>query len=81
MKIIRNTLLTIVSIAVISVATLYATGNGFIINAVKRTYLSGYKTANINDHSAFDVTTIKTSSKTPIPSHPNYNKTPLSQDF
>jgi len=57
------------------------TGNGFIVTAFKNTYLSGHITANINDHTSFEINTIKTGNKSPLPKHPNYNQKLLSNDF
>ena len=81
MRVIKGILISLACIVLISISSLYLTGNGFMINAIKRTYLAGNKTANINDHKAFDVATLKAGNKTPLPKHKNYNTTPLSADF
>jgi len=65
----------------LSVVALYATGNGFIITSLQRTYLAGHVTANINDYSVFSTSIIETSSPQAIPNHPGYNKAEFPSDF
>jgi len=61
MKIIKKTVIGVLAVFIASTALLYATGNGFIVTSVKRTYLAGEVTANINDHIEFDTKVINTS--------------------
>lgn len=64
-----------------SVALLYVTGNDFILTSIKRTYLAGEVTANINDHSEFKTNVITAGEPQALPNHPNYNKKSLSPEF
>lgn len=80
MKITRRLLTTVIVITLTVIAGLYLTGNGFILNAIKRTYFAGHITANINDYTEFDSTIIKTATPSPLPKHARYNHTPLSDD-
>jgi len=81
MIIIKRLLISLISIALLSLVALYASGNGFIMSAVKRTYLAGNVTANINDYRVFETRTIATGKKTPLLNAPNYNQKSLPGDF
>ena len=59
----------------------YATGHGFLLTALQRTYLQGHNTANINDHRAFRVHEIKTSAPALLPNSPSYNLKTLPANF
>jgi len=54
MKIVKNIALGLIILVLISASVLYSTGNGFIFTSIKRTYLAGEVTANINDHAEFE---------------------------
>ena len=81
MKIIKNTLFGIIGLLVLSLVLLYATGHGFIMTSLQRTYLAGYVTANINDHNVFETRVIKTGEKAPIPNHADYNNAQLPEQI
>lgn len=57
------------------------TGNGFIFTSLKRTYLAGHVTANINDHKEFAVREIKAGESKLLTKHSYYNQAPLSNAF
>jgi len=81
MKIIKGIGISLLLIVVISVSGLYLTGHGYLVNAIKSTYLMGNKTANINDYRAFETTIIKSGVQKALPKHKNYNAAPLPADF
>lgn len=81
MKMIKNILMTIVGLLAVGVFGLWITGHGFILTSVQRTYMAGHITANINDHSEFDVRTISTNAPSTLPKHKNYNLSPLPSPF
>ena len=74
-KILIGLLVTIM----ILTALAYMTGNGFIITAVQKTYLVGYKTANVNDHNVFETRKIVTGAAQNLSKHPQYNTAPFSK--
>ena len=78
MKIIKNISIGLLVLILLGVALLYATGNGFIITSVQRTYLAGEVTANINDHTQFKTNVIATSTPQAIPTHERYNSKQIS---
>lgn len=78
MKIIKNISIGLLVLILLGVALLYATGNGFIITSVQRTYLVGEVTANINDHTQFKTNVIATSTPQAIPTHERYNSKQIS---
>lgn len=54
--------------------TAYATGYGYLIKGVKLTYLSGYKSANINDWEGFETRKVNTGgSISALPKSTQYN--------
>ncbi len=81
MKIVKNIALGLIILVLISASVLYSTGNGFIFTSVKRTYLAGEVTANINDHAEFENNVIATGTVQAIPNHSNYNNATLSPEF
>ncbi len=81
MKIIKKAVIGVIALFIASTALLYATGNGFIVTSVKRTYLAGEVTANINDHIEFDTKVISTSTPQILTNHPSYNSKALSAEF
>lgn len=78
---IKKTLIALVIISLVLITGLYATGNGYLVNAFQRSYLQGHTTANINDAEAFNVVTIKASNHQPLPKSAHYNQRPLSKSF
>jgi len=81
MKIVKNIALGLIILVLISASVLYSTGNGFIFTSIKRTYLAGEVTANINDHAEFENNVIATGTVQAIPNHSNYNNATLSPEF
>ncbi|MEM8984786.1 MAG: serine hydrolase [Pseudomonadota bacterium] len=67
----RWLLLAFVGVAGLVTAGLLATGNGFFLTALSRTYLVGEPTANINDHRRFATRTIDAGEPQPWPMHPD----------
>lgn len=78
---IKRILLLLVSSVLLGLVATYATGNGYLLTAIQRTYLQGYNTANINDHLAFDVHEIKTSTPLLLPKNNTHLKKVLPRDF
>lgn len=78
----KKILLIILILPLALLVGLYATGNGFLVNALERTYLKGHTTANINDHEAFNVAIIEASATTqPLANSSRYNSMPLSDNL
>lgn len=77
MKIIRGILVAMISSVLIVIASLYLTGNKFLLNALQRTYFAGHKTANINDHTAFKTRQITAGTKRQLKKHERYNEKSL----
>ena len=80
-KIIKYCVLGLLSLPVIATLLAYATGNGFLVRATYMTYLQGHTTANINDHTAFDVNVIAAGEPSPLPKSPVYNQRELPTEF
>jgi len=70
----KNFMLGLLVIIVIATMIAYASGNGFIVTSIQRTYLVGEVTANINDYRLFDTRKIKAGSTHALAKHPAYNK-------
>ncbi|MFT6407946.1 MAG: CubicO group peptidase (beta-lactamase class C family), partial [Arenicella sp.] len=81
MTVIKNITISLLAIILGSVGLLYATGNGFIITSLKRTYMIGEVTANINDFTEFKTNVITSSTAQAIPKHASYNQKELSSEF
>ena len=81
MKIIKNIVTGLIALVILSTVLLYITGHGYIFTSVKRTYLAGEVTANINDHSEFETNTISTGAIEAIPNHSQYNSKEISPKF
>lgn len=81
MKIIKKTLLGLLGVTILSLVSLYATGHGYIVTSLQRTYLAGNITANINDYDVFSTRVIATGEKTIIPNHADYNRRKLPPAF
>ena len=76
-KILFRIILTIVVILLLTVGGLYITGHGYILPAVRFTYLKGYTTAHIDDHSYFTNHIIKAGTPQFWPLHENFNQVQL----
>jgi CubicO group peptidase (beta-lactamase class C family) len=70
----KNGLTLCLTIIIISSAGLYFTGHAYIFRAINNTYLSGFVTANINDHTAFSVRKIQHGIIQLWEKHPHYNQ-------
>ena len=79
MKIIKGVLVSIIASSLIVILSLYLTGNKFILSAFQKTYLSGYRTANINDHSSFNTNTIAAGKHIPLTKNNQYKNQALPQ--
>lgn len=64
MKFIKKLPIALLVLFALAVATLYASGNGYILRGVWVTYLHGHKTAYLTDYTHFDNRTI---AKSPAP--------------
>ena len=53
---------------------LYSSGNGYIFPALKSTYLKGYTTAHIDDHTDFNNKKVKAGTPQSWPRHEMYNR-------
>jgi len=80
MKILKRGVISLIGLVVLSLIALYASGYGYIVTSLQRTYLVGNVTANINDHDVFATRIIETGEKQVLPKHSDYNKTPLPKD-
>lgn len=81
MKFINRLLYATALTILIIIVGLRLTGNDFMVNAIKRTYMVGEKTANINDHQQFETRTITADVSVPLPKHSAYNSKPLPDEF
>jgi len=81
MTIIKKIIAAFVILVLLSLAGLYATGTDFIITSIKRTYLVGNVTANINDYEQFETNLIEAGQAQPIPNHAQYNNKNLDSRF
>ena len=77
-KIIFRIVLVTAVVLLLVISGLYIAGHGYIIPAVRYTYLKGYTTANIDDHTYFDSHVIKTGTPQLWTLHEKYNQIPLS---
>ncbi|NNC99183.1 MAG: serine hydrolase [Gammaproteobacteria bacterium] len=81
MMIIKRILIGLVTLCVLLILSAYATGHGYLVTAMQRTYLQGNNTANINDHTAFRVNRIETANPMTLPRSAAYNQRALPDDF
>lgn len=65
---------TVLSLIMVLVLGLLITGNGYLLKAIRVTYLTGHTSAFIDDHTYFDNRTIKTQMPQPWPMSTDYNK-------
>jgi len=73
MKILAKFLKWFIIIILVLIVGLYATGYGYILKGVKVVYMTGHKTAFIDDHPYFTNRTIETSSLQVWEKHKDYN--------
>jgi len=78
MKIIKKGFLTLLALALLTTGILYASGHGYIFTAIKRTYLAGHATANVNDYSEFETQLIRTNSPKALVRTANFEQHQLS---
>lgn len=78
---IKKFLLGFFALIVCGVLLFYITGYDYIFTSIKRTYLAGNVTANINDHNEFKANIIKAGPSSPLQQHPDYDKKALPDDF
>jgi CubicO group peptidase (beta-lactamase class C family) len=81
MKILKRILLVIVSVVLLAVLGLWATGHAFILSAVTKTYLKGHSTANIDDHNYFPTKTVSAQTTQAWPLASNYGKNNISAEL
>ena len=74
MKIVFKILKWFLIVFVALIALLYIFGYGYLVRAVRVTYLTGHKTAFLEDYSYFDNRTIKKGTAQPWNVSKNYNK-------
>jgi CubicO group peptidase (beta-lactamase class C family) len=67
------------TILLLLVAGLYVTGNGYIIKAIRSTYLKGFTTANIDDHTYFQNREVKAGTPQFWPQHELFNRVQLTE--
>ena len=76
-KILKRILWGIIFIIALAIVGIYVSGNGYIFNALKNTYLKGYNTAYIDDYTGFDNAVIKAGDPQPWKLHEKYNQIKL----
>lgn len=81
MTIIKKIITVLIALVLALTAGLYATGTDFIITSLKRTYMVGNVTANINDHEQFETNLIQAGQAQPIPNHAKRNSKALDEGF
>ncbi len=81
MRIIRNILLGLIGLILFGVLGLIVSGNGFILTGIKRTYLVGNPTANIDDAQQFKTNTIEAGTAQEWPLAATYAPDRLNPDF
>ncbi|MDR3269743.1 MAG: beta-lactamase family protein [Tannerella sp.] len=77
-NILRGRLFLILLAVILSgVSVIYLTGHGYLFRAVQKTYLKGYLTTNIDDHSDFENNVVRAGVPQYWNRHERYNQTPL----
>jgi len=76
-KIIKRILGVILIIIALVVTGIYVSGNGYIFNALKNTYMKGYNTAYIDDYKGFENAVINADVPQPWKLHEKYNQLQL----
>jgi len=67
----------ILIILALGIIGIYVSGNGYIFNALKNTYLKGHNTAYIDDYKGFDNAVVKAGTPQPWALHEKYNRLQL----
>ena len=67
----------ILIILALGIIGIYVSGNGYIFNALKNTYMRGYNTAYIDDYKGFDNAVVKAGTPQPWGLHEKYNQLQL----
>ncbi len=80
MKRLFKVLKWVVIVILLAVAALYITGNTHLFRGLSLTYLKGLTGPTIDDYKFFKNSEVIAGTLQPWQLHPNYNKTPLSQD-
>ncbi|MFZ4861802.1 serine hydrolase domain-containing protein [Sphingobacterium sp. Mn56C] len=73
LKILKYLILILACLSIILVAGLYFTNNAYILKAIQVTYLTGHKTAFIDDYMYFDNRKINIGTPQPWPRSADYN--------
>ncbi len=81
MLLIKRVLIGLVSLCILTAIGLLATGHGFILTSVQRTYLKGHTTANINDSEAFETREIKMGTAKSLDKHKEFADANLPANF
>lgn len=71
-SLLKRFLIGIIILFILLSAALFLTGNSYIFNAFKLTYLKGHSTANIDDYVDFDNRTIEAGTHQSWEKHPSY---------
>ncbi len=79
MKILLRLLAIFTLCILLLIVWVYGSGNTHLIRAVKATYLSGHRTANIDDHSGFDTKVIRSANPTQLGKHESFSSQPASE--
>jgi len=77
-RILTRAIFGFVAILTLAIAGLHLAGHGYIVNAVRFTYLKGFTTAHIDDHPYFKNHVIKAGTPQFWPLHEHYNQLQLS---
>lgn len=80
MKVVKTTLKILVSVVILAIIGLYATGNSHMLAGIRSTYLIGKKMPDIDDKDYFHVSTMKADRPEAWPLHPQANKVSLTSE-
>lgn len=80
-KILRGILLSLLAAIVLTVVVIYATGNGYVFNAIRGTILKGYSTTNIDDHNDFDSNVVEAGEPQYWEPHPMVGRVELTPEL
>lgn len=81
MKMLKRLSIALLAVIAVSLTALYVTGHGYILTSLKRTYLAGHVTANINDYEVFSTETVATLNPHTLAKHVDYNTASLPESF
>lgn len=73
MKILRNLLVGLLGLFLLTIAVLYLTDTDYLLKAVRTIYFKGHKTAYLEDYQQFDNQTVANGTPQPWPNHLKYN--------